>query len=117
MPKYIGPTPKPARLLVRFGEAEVPTLTEDILSAAKIGLVAEAWAVLGTSVSAHMVSALMKRGRCNVWLDPDAAGRRGAAKITKQLVAYGLEVRNILSARDPKLHSREEIKEILACVG
>lgn len=113
MPKYIGPTPKPARLLVRFGEAEVPTLTEDILSAAKIGLVSEGWAVLGTSVSSHMVAALMKRGRCNVALDPDAAGRRGAAKIVKQLRAYGLTVRNVEFQRDPKLMPRESLRRVL----
>ena len=79
----------------------------------KVGLVAEGWAVLGTKVSDHMVSELLKRKRCNVWLDPDAAGQRGATKICKQLRAYGLEVRNIVSQRDPKLHSRSEIQEIL----
>jgi hypothetical protein len=113
MPKYIGPTPKPAKLLVRFGEALVPTLTEDILSAAKIGLVSEGWAVLGTSVSSHMVAALMKRGRCNVALDPDAAGRRGAAKIVKQLRAYGITVRNVEFQKDPKLMPRESLRRVL----
>jgi DNA primase len=80
----------------------------------KIGMVGEGWAVLGTSVSDHMVAELMKRGApVNVWLDPDGAGRRGAAKIVKQLRAYGLQVRDIVSLRDPKLHSCSDIKEIL----
>lgn len=113
LPKYLGPTPRPPTLIPRWGAFGVPTLTEDILSAVKIGLVAEGWAVLGTRVPDHMVSELMKIGRCNIWLDPDAAGRRGAAKIIKQLRAYGLEVRDIVSARDPKLHTRDEIKELL----
>lgn len=114
LPKYLGPTPRPPNLLARWGSAEVPTLTEDILSAIKVGMVAEGWAVLGTRVSSHMVAMILKRGgRVNVWLDPDKAGREGAAKIIKQLHAYGVQTRNILSARDPKLHSREEIKEIL----
>lgn len=83
----------------------------------KVGLVAEGWAVLGTKVSDHMVSELIKRRQpVNVWLDPDAAGRRGAAKICKQLRAYGLQVRDIVSQRDPKLHSRSEIQEILNAV-
>jgi DNA primase len=82
----------------------------------KIGQVAEGWAVLGTKVSDHMVSELMKRGSCAVWLDPDAAGRRGAGKIIKQLRAYGVRVVDIVSERDPKLHTRDEIKEKLACV-
>jgi DNA primase len=81
----------------------------------KIGLVAEGWAVLGTRVSDHMVSELMKRGgRVNVWLDPDPAGRKGAEKIGKQLRAYGLEVRDILSERDPKLHTRDQILEYVS---
>jgi hypothetical protein len=115
MPKYLGPDRKPPKLLVKFGKADVPTLTEDMLSAMKVGVSGgEGWAVLGTSVSDHMVAALLKRGTpVNVWLDPDGAGRRGAAKISKQLRAYGLTVRDIISARDPKLHSRVEIKEIL----
>jgi hypothetical protein len=113
MPKYLGPTPRPPQLLARFGQAEVPTLTEDILSAMKIGMVAEGWAVLGTTVSEHMVAQLMKRGACNVWLDPDAAGRRGAAKIIKRLTAYGVRVRNIVSERDPKRHSLADIKDYL----
>jgi hypothetical protein len=114
MPKYLGPTPRPPTLHPRWGLSSfVPTLTEDILSAMKIGLVAQGWAVLGTRVSDHMVAELMKVGRCYTWLDPDAAGRRGAAKIVKQLRAYGLEVRDIVSERDPKLHTRDQIKEYL----
>lgn len=114
MPKYLGPTPRPPKLLAAWGSAPVPTLTEDILSAMKIGLVAEGWAVCGTHISDHMIACLLKRGgRCNVWLDPDAAGRKGAAKYGKQLRAYGLEVRDILSTKDPKLHTLGEIKEYL----
>jgi hypothetical protein len=114
MPKYLGPTPRPPRLLARWGSAPRPTLTEDILSAMKVGQVAEGWAVMGTRVSDHMVAMLMKRGvPVNVWLDPDSAGRKGAAKIIKQLQAYGLETRNIVSTRDPKLHTRSDIKELL----
>jgi hypothetical protein len=114
-PKYLGPTPRPPRLMARWGSFVVPTLTEDMLSARKIGLVAEGWAVLGTRVSDHMVSELMKRGgRVNVWLDPDPAGRKGAEKIGKQLRAYGLEVRDILSERDPKLHTRDQILEYVS---
>lgn len=114
MPKYLGPTPRPPKLLARWGSAESPTLTEDILSAVKVGLVGEGWAVMGTRVSDHMLAALMRRGAVvNVWLDPDKAGRAGAAKIIKQLRAYGLRTRDILSTRDPKLHTRSDIKELL----
>ena len=113
-PKYIGPTPRPPRLMPRWGSAVSPTLTEDLLSAIKIGAVAEGIALLGTKVSDHIMALLIKRGSpVNVWTDPDEAGRVAAGKIMKQLRAYGVEARDILSARDPKLHTREEIKEIL----
>lgn len=113
-PKYLGPNVKPASLLARWGRANSPTLCEDILSAFKVGLVAEGWAVLGTHVQDNMVAALLDRqAPVNVWLDPDPAGQRGAGKIIKQLRAYGLAVRNIVSPKDPKLMHRAQIKELL----
>jgi DNA primase len=85
-----------------------------MLSAMKIGDVAEGWAVLGTKVSDHMLATLLSRGgKVNVWLDPDRAGLNAAGKIIKQLRGYGVTVRQISSARDPKLHTRQEIKEKL----
>lgn len=111
-PKYLGPTPRPPTLLPRWGSFVVPTLTEDLLSAIKIGTVAEGIALLGTRISDYTVAYLMKRGgRVNVWTDPDPAGRKAARTIGKQLRAYGIEVRDILSTRDPKLHTRAEILE------
>lgn len=113
-PKYMSPEADKAKVLPRFGSAPFPTLTEDILSAFKVGLVGEGWAVMGTKVSAFALRLLMARNvPVNVWLDPDPAGQRGAMKIIKQLRAYGIETRNIVSKRDPKLHNRDEIKEIL----
>lgn len=114
-PKYLGPTPRPPALIVKYGTAERATLTEDMLSAYKVGLVAEGWAVLGTSISDGMVAALLKRGQpVNVFTDPDAAGRRAAGKFCRQLQAYGLEARNVLADRDPKLLTRGQLKELLA---
>lgn len=84
------------------------------MSAYKVGLVGEGWAVMGTSIPSSYIAELMRRRvRVNVWLDPDAAGRRAAAKYRKQLLAYGLDVNDILSTRDPKLHTRAQIKEYL----
>lgn len=85
-----------------------------MLSAMKVGDVGEGWAILGTSVSDHMISEIMRRGnRVNLWTDPDAAGRKAAAKYGRQLRGFGVEVRNILSERDPKRHTRAEIAEYL----
>lgn len=113
-PKYLNPPYRPPSMIARWGSAPSPTLCEDILSAYKVGLVGEGWAVMGTSVPSAYVAELMRR-QCvvNIWLDPDVAGRRAAAKYKKQLQAYGLQVRDIKSTLDPKKHSREEIKEYL----
>lgn len=114
MPKYLGPSPKPPRLLARWGVSHSPTLTEDMLSAIKIGSVAEGLCLFGTHISDHIIAHLLNRKAVvNVWTDPDPAGRKAAAKIGKQLRAYGLTVNDILSTRDPKLHTRDEIKELL----
>lgn len=114
-PKYLGPTPKPAKLLPVWGNAPSPTLTEDLLSAIKVGLVGEGCAVLGTSASSHLVATLLKRNPpvVNVAFDPDGAGKRGAAKLCKQLRAYGLNVRNVVMPRDPKLMPRDYLRSVL----
>jgi hypothetical protein len=116
-PKYLGPTPKPRTLLACWGRFQWPALTEDLLSAIKIGLSdREGWCVLGTHLSDHMLHQVMVRGGAFVFLDPDPAGQRGAAKIMTQLRAYGVPCRNLVSDRDPKLLTRSQLKEIISCV-
>jgi len=69
---------------------------------------------MGTSPSKKLLGALAARGcRVNVWLDPDAAGRKAVAKLMPQLQAFGIEARDIRSVRDPKLVHIPEIKELL----
>lgn len=69
---------------------------------------------MGTSVPASYVARALQLGLSVVtWLDPDAAGRKAAARYGKQLRAYGITVRDIKSERDPKLHHIEQIKEYL----
>lgn len=120
-PKYMAPDVDKARVLPRWGTAASVTLTEDILSAYKVGLVGEGWCLMGTSLSAHTLSELMRRRcRVNVWLDNDLPpvhpvnrGQIAAARVGKQLRAMGLTVRNIVAPRDPKLMSRADIKELI----
>jgi len=99
----------------RYGTAEDVTLTEDLLSAYKVGRVGEGWCLLGTRAGPGLLAALMARRptRVNVWLDPDRAGERSAAKLNASLRGFGFTVRNIHSARDPKRHTLAEIKEYL----
>jgi hypothetical protein len=115
LPKYLSPPSGRDKLLPRFGHATVVTLTEDILSAFKIGLVAEGWCLMGTYANPRLIAALLERNApVNVWLDPDGPGRRAATKVFKQLRAYGIEPRLIKSTRDPKLHTFDQIKDYLA---
>lgn len=113
-PKYLAPTPKPKGLCVRYGQGPLLVLTEDILSAIKVSRVTEAWALMGTRLSDYQIAKILGDTRPVVtWLDPDSAGQAGAAKIRAQLRAFGVDVRNVISKRDPKLHSAVEIKEYI----
>lgn len=115
-PKYLAANVPAERVLPRWGSAPSVTLTEDILSAYKVGSTegCEAWALMGTSLKPYVLAELMKAGKpVNVWLDPDAAGVRAARKVGATLRAAGITVRNIVSTKDPKLLHRAQIKEIL----
>jgi hypothetical protein len=112
--KYINPRADKSRLVARYGSGPLVVLTEDLLSAYKVatrGNVA-GWCLMGTKLSEYVAGELL-RGRkpVAVWLDPDGAGQTAAAKIMRALRAYGLDVRNVVSNKDPKLLSREEINE------
>jgi DNA primase len=113
-PKYLNPLVDKSTFFARYGEGDQIVLTEDILSAWKVGRVTAAWSLLGTSLSQSQCLSLMRHGLpVYIWLDPDAAGIRAASKIFKQLTAYGVDARVIRSDTDPKLLSREDIRRKL----
>lgn len=113
-PKYLNPLVDKSSFFARYGEGTEIVLTEDILSAYKVGRVSEGWALLGTSLSNHQCKSILEDGRSvSIWLDPDGAGRNAASKIFKQLTAYGVNARIIRSERDPKLLTREDIRRRL----
>jgi len=104
----------------RYGQADRITLTEDILSAYKVGKVAEGWCMLGTSLPHELMAAILRSGKAvNVWLDNDLPpvhqvnrGQMAAVKVLKQLRAAGVSVRNIVTDRDPKLIPLDEIRKL-----
>lgn len=111
--KYINP--KVPRPTPKFGQGPVLVLTEDYLSAAKVGLVTEAWSLLGTSIDESQALDVLATGKpVLVGLDPDPPGRRGAAKVTQMLRLFGVQAAARFMDRDPKLHSRREIQKWLA---
>lgn len=114
LPKYIAPAVDKTGVIPKYGSAAEVTLTEDLLSAYKVGTVGEGWSLLGTSLSNATLSALVERNcKVNVWLDPDAPGRRAAKKVLAALRGAGVVARDVLSPADPKLIHRHLIKEYL----
>lgn len=94
-------------------------ITEDILSAIRVGRLAHACALLGTTCSAGQALALIKDGYTSVylWLDGDKAGRVGSLRIKRTLSLAGLDVQVIRTPKDPKLYSDRFIKETLLNAG
>lgn len=124
-PKWIGPKVKKRGLFAKYGAPsrdEPIVLTEDPLSAYKIGLVREAWSLLGTKVHPRHAMQLLEANRpVIVWLDDDLGRRNGsnpgqeaAKQIIAELSSYGLSVSNMKSDKDPKWYNQYRIKEMLA---
>lgn len=125
-PKYLAPNVDRSRVIARYGTSKSVTLTEDILSAYKVGQDHEGWSMLGTKLSDYVLGELLKRHQeqpgftVNVWLDNDLPplhrinrGQVAARKVLAKLRAVGIPARNVISTRDPKLMSRAQIKELL----
>jgi len=113
-PKYLNPLVDKSAIFARYGEGKEVVITEDILSAWKCGRVTSAWSILGTALSQSQCLALIRHGLpVYIWLDPDGPGQRAAAKIFKQLNAYGVDARVIRSDADPKLLHIEDIRRKL----
>jgi hypothetical protein len=106
-------------------------VTEDILSAIRVGRIVPAFALLGTSVGDAKVAGLLEQTqrywsrakghrheedvlRIGVWLDSDKAGRIAARRLARRLTLQGYSVSNIKTDKDPKRYSNREIKEILS---
>lgn len=108
-PKYINPDVDKQQIIPTYGEG-VRVLTEDILSAFKVGMAAKGTSLMGTSLSEKLLSTLLsERLPVLVWLDPDEAGQRAADKIVRQLRQFGLSTGRIVTDKDPKLLSQERI--------
>ena len=112
-PKYLNPRVS-AQVIPTYGTGDCVVLTEDILSAAKVGRVTEAWSMLGTKCKPCIVAAAVQAQRpILVWLDNDQAGHRGAVRTVNQLRAAGLDVRRLRSEHDPKMYSAHEIAALI----
>jgi hypothetical protein len=119
-PKWIGPDAPKAGLVAKYGvgRGDVLVLTEDPLSAYKVSLETEAWALMGTKLSDAVLLALLRDPRpAVIWLDNDQGrsngrnpGQEAASKIRARLRAMGKKVFNVVSDADPKTFSRLQIR-------
>jgi len=109
-PKYINPDVDKSKVLPMYGAGDFVVLTEDLLSAIKVGNVAQTLCLMGTSLQDHhLAHLLLLRKPVAVWLDADKAGLNAKAKLMRRLTAVGLHCVYIVTERDPKLLFEEEI--------
>ena len=96
-------------------DASILCLTEDILSANKVGQAVTGWSILGTSLTPQAEAQIVNFGASKVlvWLDPDGAGVNGRRKIVPQLRALGLDARAVRADLDPKCYPLDDIRKKL----
>lgn len=116
-PKYLSQMWSGPRAVFKAGDRHTGTLvlTEDMLSAARVSKVTDAWSLLGTNLMPAVIQRLADTGYTGIrlWLDDDEAGHNARKKIMRTLGAVGIEVTAIVSDRDPKHHSLQEIKDLV----
>ena len=114
VPKYINPPYDKTRLIYTAtnGNRDRVIVTEDILSAIRVGNHLPAVSIMGTATSYYQANYLSQYARVSYWLDPDKAGRRGTRKGVQMLSTLTC-VDALTSERDPKNLSNREIREVL----
>ena len=87
-------------------------ITEDILSAIRVGAFVPTLSALGTKLSTALANQAAEYDHVTTWLDPDEAGITGAQDMRK-LLGLTTQTSNIVSELDPKNLTDEEIKACL----
>ncbi len=117
-PKYLNPLAGRRDRLVAYwaGEDAELVLCEDFLSAYRVWKATGkcAMALLGTDLSDSVLARILtKYARVCTWLDSDKAGRQAVGKIQQKLKLYEVPHRDVITQRDPKFHSAQEIRDAL----
>jgi len=119
LPKYLttrrGDVKHPAAFGKHHRESTRIVIVEDILSMIKVNRVEMSVALLGTSLPDWLVFWLAgHHDVAVVWLDNDnAAVRKKQREIASRLAQFMERVHIVRSGSDPKLHSADEIREVL----
>lgn len=117
-PKYLGQVhsgPRPVFKCEKNAGNGTIVLTEDILSACRVGKVANAWSLLGTALMPAVINRIAASSYTDIviWMDDDTAGHNARKKMLRQLGAVGIHARSVISDRDPKHHTLEEMEELI----
>jgi len=114
-PKYLNPIADKGAIRFVAGQGRVVVVTEDILSAIRVGEVTgyTGSALLGTSASTADINYLNSFDVIMVWTDPDEAGRKAAKKIVRSMSLLGRTVIDIQTDVDPKILPHRIITEVL----
>lgn len=116
--KYINPSIDRSDILYKVlpdtqeSTTERLVITEDIMSAIRVGKHLPTYSLMGTKTSSAQLTQIIQYNRVSIWLDPDKAGEEGAAKLRKAASLF-TNVDIINSKADPKCLSDKEIRSIL----
>lgn len=114
-PKYLNPGGAAIRKALFWAttwDREVLVLTEDVLSAIKVGRKFDACSLLGTTMTDERAAKIaMHYDTVVLWLDGDKAGRAGVKDAAKQLAFQGVKCYKVISERDPKTYTQSEIED------
>lgn len=92
----------------QIGYTEWCCITEDILSAGRVGEYIKSYSLCGTSVSTAQLGVVHRRKNIIVWLDDDRAGINGVSKAIPRLQLFS-NVRVIRNKLEPKHMSNREL--------
>ena len=115
IPKYLNPKVNKDSLLYWVGRNESKrriVVTEDILSAIRVGKHTPACSILGTKTSDQQAGLLSEYTMVSYWLDPDKAGRKGSREGCRKLsLCTGTEI--LTSNKDPKNLPDRVLRQVL----
>lgn len=113
--KYLNPVIDRSTIAPTYGQGDVHVLTEDILSAWKVGCVTKATSLMGVRLNDTLLAQLVAdRKPIVVALDPDPPGIAGAQQVAARCRMVGLRTEILHTRLDPKCLPRLEIKQCLS---
>ena len=94
-------------------------ITEDLLSAIRVGEFIQSAALLGTSLGKGKLDRVITSSGCSnptigLWGDPDKAGQSLNKQLERSLTLQGLKVVWLTSPKDPKNMRDYDIRRILS---